>query len=137
MNNTLEYKITWVGLLVIKDRKVLMTKERGKDLFQLPGGGMEEGESTEDTLKREVKEELGLEIENPKLFEEAILPGRHEDVKIRFQIFTADVFGDIKPGEDIEEITFVDSQYEKNQIDVGNFAKMVLIPKLLEENLID
>ena len=38
-----------------------------KDKLDLPGGGIEYGESTDDTLKREFEEEVGLKIEDYKL----------------------------------------------------------------------
>jgi 8-oxo-dGTP diphosphatase len=52
------------ALIVSRDR-VLLGK-RGKDpnrgLYVLPGGGVEDGESFDQALRREVREETGLEI---------------------------------------------------------------------------
>jgi ADP-ribose pyrophosphatase YjhB (NUDIX family) len=45
----------------------ILLGRRGKDpnrgLFVLPGGGVEDGESLEEALKRELLEETGIEIE--------------------------------------------------------------------------
>jgi 8-oxo-dGTP diphosphatase len=52
----------------------------GTDFWQLPGGGIEVGETVEDGLKREIREETGLEIEIvtllPKIFT-SIRPAWH------------------------------------------------------------
>jgi ADP-ribose pyrophosphatase YjhB (NUDIX family) len=36
--------------------------KNGKEYYTYPGGGLEENESLEDCVKREVKEEFGIEI---------------------------------------------------------------------------
>lgn len=54
-----------IKALIINDGKLLMIKERvrGEVLYDFPGGGMDFGEKVEETLHREVKEEIGIEIE--------------------------------------------------------------------------
>jgi ADP-ribose pyrophosphatase YjhB (NUDIX family) len=55
--------------IIIKDRKILLMRrlKNGQEYYVFPGGGVEENESLEETLKREMKEELSIDIENSKL----------------------------------------------------------------------
>lgn len=43
--------------------RIVLIRRRDNDLWALPGGGMELGESIVDTAVREVKEETGLDVE--------------------------------------------------------------------------
>lgn len=54
-----------VRAIIIKDEKLLTIKRSKKDLvyFVFPGGGVEQGEDLETAMKRECKEELGVDIE--------------------------------------------------------------------------
>lgn len=48
-----------IGLLVIREGRVLLCRKRyGTSLLILPGGKPEDGESEEETLRREIREEL-------------------------------------------------------------------------------
>lgn len=56
-----------VGVFVFKDGKFLLQKRQGSHgsgTWSLPGGHLEFGESFEDTARREVQEEAGIEITN-------------------------------------------------------------------------
>lgn len=54
--------------ILIEDSNVLLIyRERdGEKYYVFPGGGIEEYESKEDCIKRECKEELGIEVEIKK-----------------------------------------------------------------------
>ena len=58
-----------VGVFVWKDGQFIMGKRRGahgEDTWSVPGGHMEFGETLEETAAREVLEETGLKIKNPR-----------------------------------------------------------------------
>ena len=63
----------WTGgvRVVIPDEegKILMVKQRheGKDIWMVPGGGIEEGENAAEAAVREVLEETGLKIRVSRL----------------------------------------------------------------------
>ncbi|MFH2020439.1 MAG: NUDIX hydrolase [archaeon] len=58
--------------IIIKDNKILMTKlcVNNKFIWALPGGRIEDGETAEAALKRELIEELGAEIKIIRLLGE-------------------------------------------------------------------
>ena len=72
--------IVGVGALIIDGNRILLV-ERGREplkgYWSLPGGAVETGERLEDALRREVREETGLEVEILHLIKvfERIMPG--------------------------------------------------------------
>ena len=56
-----------VIVAVIEDGKVLLTKREDFEVWCLPGGGVEDGESLAEGAIREAKEETGLDIELTRL----------------------------------------------------------------------
>jgi 8-oxo-dGTP pyrophosphatase MutT (NUDIX family) len=58
-----------VTLLVDFGVSIVVVMDISNGFWFLPGGGVEQGESTEDTAKREAAEELGLEIRIDRIAE--------------------------------------------------------------------
>ena len=61
-----------VGALIFDGPRILMAqrgKEPLKGWWSLPGGALETGELLADAVRREVREETGLEIEPVRVFE--------------------------------------------------------------------
>ena len=54
------------GCITIKDQKVLLVYEKNRNFWGFPKGHMEDGETEIETALREVKEEVGLDVEIDK-----------------------------------------------------------------------
>ena len=55
------------AIIVLGDEMLVVKHAPEYDYYALPGGGMEYGENPEICIKREIKEELGVDITNAEL----------------------------------------------------------------------
>jgi len=109
--------------IIVKDGKVLLI-ERDDGLGRaLPGGMVEYGETTEDALKRELREETGLEVEVGELFGVYSDPDRDK----RWHIITVAYVcrpkgGKLRAGDDAKSVGWVELEnvgklaFDHNQI---------------------
>ena len=99
-----------VALIYLKDKKLLVSLSKGKDTWYIPGGKRDGDETDEETLIREVKEELAVDIlpESIKYYGtfEAQAHGKPEGVMVRTAYYTAEVDGKIKASAEIEKVDF-------------------------------
>lgn len=73
--------------IIIQDGKVAMVHSLKYDYYKFPGGGMEDGESMEEALLREVAEESGLQVIPPSIrgygLVHQVQKGQKEDIFIQ------------------------------------------------------
>lgn len=118
--------------VIIKDSKLLLLKRHEEPFngwWDFPGGYMQENESPKETIKREIKEELGVNIQTTYI---KAFPGtaswKEEKFPVISHAFLADFDGEIKINEEnsdhkwipIKEIEKV--AFDSNQ-DILNFIK--------------
>ncbi|RSD13231.1 NUDIX hydrolase [Amycolatopsis eburnea] len=101
-------KVAWLHVV---DGRVLAARSRGKDKFYLPGGKREPGESDTETLVREIREELDVEITpstiTPAGTFEGQAHGKAAGTLVRTTAYTAEYTGTLKASSEIEEIAWL------------------------------
>jgi 8-oxo-dGTP pyrophosphatase MutT (NUDIX family) len=73
------YRVSIKIVIKNEDDKLLVLKELKTGAWELPGGGLDHGETIEQTARREVKEELGVEITKIDKVPFVMEPGLHPD----------------------------------------------------------
>ncbi|MGW4531674.1 NUDIX hydrolase [Nocardia sp. NPDC004340] len=95
--------VAWVR---IEGGRILCARPSGKDVFYIPGGKREGDETDLQTLVREIREELTVEITTETVAHvgtyEALIP----DAVVRMACYTAEYSGDIAVSSEIEEIAW-------------------------------
>lgn len=101
-------KIAWIYL---KDKKILSTLSKGKDTFYIPGGKREENETDEETLIRECREELTVNIKRNTIKYygtfEAQAHGKAEGIIVKMTCYMADFKGELEASSEIQEIKWL------------------------------
>ena len=117
--------------LIIKNKKILLVSGHGADFFWTPGGGIENTETPELALGRELKEELGLEICKYDRFIDYIVGD--QDV-VNYLVMTSE---DIRTGAEIEKMVWLSrNDIEKGAIKVSDGFKKNAFVALVENNLL-
>ena len=126
--------------IIIKNRKLLIEKSENKEFFIAPGGTIEEGETPEQALVRELWEEFEIKIKESDIEEfghfDAKAAGQ-EDKIVHMNVFVVKKWeGEPSPHAEVREILLVTSDLPKD-IKVGSIFEHEVIPRLKEQNLID
>ena len=103
-----------VGCVIVRDGRALCTVrgiEPHKGKLDVPGGFLLNGEHPIDGLKREIKEELGIEIdaEVGDCLQMAPHPYAHEeDFNLALGFRARWVSGEVSPADDVADVRWVD-----------------------------
>ncbi len=138
------YRTVVSAIILSKDGKILLGKKDPKrliydpDCWHLPGGGIDEGESLEDGLQREILEEVGIDITDckVKLFdnkgngeaEKLLQTGETVLAKMQFNVFRVDID---KKAADIK-IKLDDDLVDAKWFEVRGFQDLKLTPPGVE-----
>ena len=105
---TLIDKIAWIQLA---NGRILSTRSRGKDVYYLPGGKREPGETDVQTLVREIDEELDVAIAPDSASHvgtfEAQAHGHAAGITVRMTCYAADYSGTLAASSEIAELAWL------------------------------
>jgi 8-oxo-dGTP diphosphatase len=127
--------------VIINNRKLLVSREVGKDFFVAPGGKLDAGETAEQALVRELYEEENIVVkpEDLKLLDTfyAVAKGKEDaQTMLRMDVYMVGEYeGEITPSGDIEEDRWIDST--TTDIELGSIFAHDVIPRLKADGLID
>jgi 8-oxo-dGTP diphosphatase len=93
------------GIIFNNEEKVLLGHRRDYDMWDLPGGGVELGESPWDCVKREVKEESGLDVEIQSLSGVYSKPHKNDLV---FTFICKEIGGELTLNDEADALEFFD-----------------------------
>lgn len=128
------------GGIIIRGRKLLLERSRGKELFLNPGGKVEAGETVRQALVRELNEEFQIEVAESDLeeFGTFYAPAAGQEHRwLRMDLFMVKQWrGEPTPGHEVEEIRWVTSGLGPG-IKTGSIFEHEVIPRLKAQDLID
>jgi len=127
------------GLVVIKNRKLLLAFSKNKKAWYLPGGKIDEEESTLAALIREIKEELNILLKNEELkfYTHISAPafGEYPEIIMEQDCFFHDLLLTPIPNAEIKSLKYFDRDSYRSETQVPGVV--LLMQKLKEDDLID
>ncbi len=91
-----------VGGVIVEGSRILLVKRAkapSAGLWAIPGGGLELGETVPEAVRREVREETGLEIDTGEVATVVDVIERSDDGRVRFQYVLIDLFARVVGGQ--------------------------------------
>lgn len=121
------YRVSVKALVLSESRDKLLICKEENGKWELPGGGLDWGASPQEDLRREIKEEMGLEVvkvaDNPSYFVTKKSSRGFWFVNILYETELSSL--DFTPSDECVEIRFVDMEDIKEMELFGNAQKVV------------
>ena len=133
-------QIHTAGLLLIRDRKLLLAYSRNKQCYYLPGGKIDAGENARQALCREVKEELNMELGEDELiyYTHITAPafGERNGLIMEQDCFITHTAAEPTPTSEIAALKYFSLQQYRRELRQAPGAVLIL-QQLEKDNLID
>lgn len=112
---------------------ILVVRKRGTRMFMLPGGKIEAGETPLQALRRELYEELGLEVEEQQLQALGHFQSRaanEPDHWVEADVFVGRVEGEVQVQAEIDALDWL-TPHTQQQEHLAPLLREQLLPALL------
>ncbi len=134
-----KHPVPAIGAIILRGEEILLIKrgnEPDKGKWSVPGGSVEFGETLTEGVKREVREETGLEIQVGDLAGVCDLIVRGNE-GITFHYVLIDYFATALPGEPVAATDAAECRWVK-LADIGDYdVTRTLLDRLGERGMIE
>ncbi len=117
--------------IVLKDNQILLMHRinNGKEYYVFPGGGVEEGETFEETAIRETQEEMSVKVETRKLLYHICYVAENKESEQYFYLAKY-VAGNpqLSPGNELTDMQAGKSVYEPMWVDLDKIISLNVYP---------
>jgi len=125
------------GLIILKNKKILLNRKMDTDYWLLPGGKPEGKETPEECIIREVKEENNVEVDVKTLkhfgdFEDDA--ANEKNTKVHVGAYIGKIKGTPKPGQEIVQQKWFSKNDELAKL--SPILKYKIFPHLIMEGLL-
>lgn len=128
-------KIDKVGGIIFDNHRILVVRKKTKDNreeYIIPGGKREGEETDFQTLKRELQEEIQVELVSARNFGGFDDIAIFEGIPIHIEVYFADIVGEPRCDSEIKDLVWIDRDYSEKGIKLGSVLRKFVIPKLVE-----
>lgn len=123
-----------IGAIILNENKqILVVRKIFKDRvdFIIPGGRQEAGENDEQTLTRELQEELGVKLVSMSFFGRFEEVSIFENIPLIMHVYEAEIAGTPNPQSEIKECVWVSRDYQSEGYALGTVLSKHVIPHLV------
>lgn len=125
------------ALCIIRNNRLLVQEEEGVDHYILPGGKAEHEEGAIQALSREIKEELGIDLDIASLsflgeFKD-ILSGKIDEL-VHVDLYQGEVNGQMRPCSEVKRLIWFAKNDDWDKL--APVTRNKIMPVLLEKGLL-
>ncbi|MEY9952264.1 NUDIX domain-containing protein [Leifsonia sp. EB34] len=99
------------AVAVVRDRRVLMVTSRGRDVYYMPGGKIDPGETAAEAAAREAEEEVALALDADALTElfevRTQAHGEPDGRQVHMTVFRAETDAEPVPSGEVDAVHWV------------------------------
>ncbi|WP_299762007.1 NUDIX domain-containing protein [uncultured Pontibacter sp.] len=106
-------KLAWIE---IQDGKILSTRSKGRTIYYIPGGKREAGETDFQALRREIQEELSVNLKEDSMAFTGIFQAQAdshpEGIQVKMTCYTGAYTGTLLPASEIAEVVWLNYKHK-------------------------
>ena len=126
-----------IAAMVVENDSFLMVRKAGKDIWTNLGGKPEGNETEEETLLREIKEELSCEAEIIRKLGDFESKAVFDDATVKLSTYLVRLKGNpMIADSELEEFGFVPKDYKKKGIKLPSSIEDQILPFCIKERIL-